>query len=1047
MKTKQFSKQILSVLLCIAMLMSYVPMTAVAAEGDPVAKVGDTEYTDISEAIDNWTSGTTLTLLADVTAPNFIGISDSRTIDLNGHSYMYSNSIFGIKSGGTLTIKDSSDEENGAVSYTYNKVNSRPIDIHAGGTLILEGGRITTDNSGNPAVYCYSNGSTLTMTGGTIENTAAYDAVTVSYGSTAEISGGTIKSGSIGIGYLKGGTLTIGGSTKIEADYSIWYGESCEDVTGKIDLSQAASADGWTIKNGCYGFSLTAGEYLILPEELELQVDTVKVDTLEYGYTATISHPHSGGTATCGAQAICDICSKPYGTTPVHSFDETGKCSGCGQQATISVTDGTNTYYALDAASLNTAVTDLLNTGERTFTVNLPAIAEPKLFTAIRRALIDTEGVEDGSVNLALAGVTAIPDHDEMDPSTAIFGAYFGNEIECVTQLVSISLPDVLTIGDNAFDWCENLVSLTAPKVQTVGDWAFAYTAITELELPEATTLGWGAFDPCEDLISVKLPKAVSLGQQAFDNCNSLTYVELTAVDGITFSNNVFDSTANIDLVLNCSKAGEITDGVTWKGYTFKSITINHIVEYTANNDGTTHKKGCRCGAVLENATEPHTTIEEATCTTKAVCQYCGEYGTEPKGHSTTATDDKAATCAVPAYCSVCQQYYGEKLTHNYTYTANDETDTITESCDQGCGHSATIKIMAPSNAVYDGNEKGVTVTGDIIAEHTLTYNVEGTPVNAGTYTATLAVGGKSVSVEFTIAKANPEYTVPAGLTATYGDTLADVTLPAGWTWKEEGTTSVGNAGTRTFKALYNPDSNNYNTVEAAVTIEVAKADIDFDTLTDPEFAEGLVYNGTAQALVTETGYVEGGTIVYSLSPDGEYTTTIPVATEAGTYVVYWGIKGDENHNDYITPGATYTTVYITDATDPTGEILIKENSWKKFLNWISFGLFCKDNVDVIVTADGTGSAVAKVEYLFSTTALNEDNLPADGWKTIAGNDGTYTFAITAQNKGAVYVKITDAYGNVAVINSDGIVVYADSKAIDTEVHTTYPKQRAIGWG
>lgn len=126
------------------------------------------------------------------------------------------------------------------------------------------------------------------------------------------------------------------------------------------------------------------------------------------------------------------------------------------------------------------------------------------------------------------------------------------------------------------------------------------------------------------------------------------------------------------------------------------------------------------------------------------------------------------------------------------------------------------------------------------------------------------------------------------------------------------------NTGTRTFKALYNPDSNNYNTAEADVTIEVAKAEIDGSTLINPEFAEGLIYNGTAQALVTNSGSIDGGYIVFSLNPDGEYTTEIPVATEAGEYVVFYRIEGDENH--YWEGSSAYETVTIAakDASDAT---------------------------------------------------------------------------------------------------------------------------------
>ena len=286
---------------------------------------------------------------------------------------------------------------------------------------------------------------------------------------------------------------------------------------------------------------------------------------------------------------------------------------------------------------------------------------------------------------------------------------------------------------------------------------------------------------------------------------------------------------------------------------------------------------------------------------------------------------DGTATCEHGKVCSVCGEYYGETLEHSYSYTANDDNNTITAACVNGCGHSQTIELKAPENAIYNGNKIEATVTGADGITYSLTYNAD--PVNAGTYTATLTVGDKSVSVDFSIAKATPTYEVPTGLTATYGDTLAKVELPTGWAWKDAESTSVGNAGTRTFKALYNPDSNNYNTVEADITVEVAKALIDIytDNLINPEFADGLVYDGTEKALVTAHGSVEGGTIVFSLVPKGEYTTTIPVATEAGEYVVYYLIRGDENHQDLGAPGEAYCTVTIaakpvTDATVTLGE-------------------------------------------------------------------------------------------------------------------------------
>ena len=276
---------------------------------------------------------------------------------------------------------------------------------------------------------------------------------------------------------------------------------------------------------------------------------------------------------------------------------------------------------------------------------------------------------------------------------------------------------------------------------------------------------------------------------------------------------------------------------------------------------------------------------------------------------------DGTATCEHGKVCSVCGEYYGETLEHSYSYTANDDTNTITAACVNGCGHSQTIELKAPENAIYNGNKIEATVTGADGITYSLTYNAD--PVNAGTYTATLTVGDKSVSVDFTIAKATPTYEVPTGLTATYGDTLAKVELPTGWAWNDAETTSVGNAGTNTFTAIFIPtDTVNYVTIEAEVTLEVAKAEINIDDLVNPEFAANLVYDGTEKALVTAHGSVPGGTILYSLTYDGEYTSTIPVATEAGRYGVYWLIQGDENHEDILSPGWTQVIIAAKPGSD-----------------------------------------------------------------------------------------------------------------------------------
>jgi len=493
---------------------------------------------------------------------------------------------------------------------------------------------------------------------------------------------------------------------------------------------------------------------------------------------------------------------------------------------------------------------------------------------------------------------------------------------------------------------------------------------------------------------------------------------------------------------------GWYADSAYTQGFDFKNVDIlsdttvyakwkEHIHDYTyaVNTENAAQLiESCTCGhsetATLENDTSVATVYTGSAITPLKVTYSNGWVGSK-NAEISYSNNTNVGTASGSVTIG------GATATKSFAITKKSAVALATPTAQNSITYGAKLSEVGLTAgwAWTDGNVFPTVNNSGYTAYYTPAdvTNLDWTAVDGWNASA----GRVERTVAVTVNKSIPAYTEPTAITATYGDTLADVELPAGWTWKDAGTTSVGNAGTRTFKALYNPDSNNYITAEADIMLEVTKA---APEVTAPTAKTGLEYSGSAMELIND-GAVNGGEIRYKLGELGTYGTAIPFATNAGTYTVYWKVVGDSNHKDTAEQSITVT---VADATDPTGEILIKDNSWKKFLNWISFGLFCKENVDVIVTADGTGSAVDKVEYLFSATALNGENLPADGWKTAEGNNGTYTFAITAQNKGAVYVKITDAYGNVAVINSDGIVVYTDSSVTMDTVYFTYQSNEDV---
>ena len=111
-------------------------------------------------------------------------------------------------------------------------------------------------------------------------------------------------------------------------------------------------------------------------------------------------------------------------------------------------------------------------------------------------------------------------------------------------------------------------------------------------------------------------------------------------------------------------------------------------------------------------------------------------------------------------------------------------------------------------------------------------------------------------------------------------------------------------------------------------------------------------------------------------------------------------------------------TAQWRDIAAPTGEIKIAENGWKSFFNTITFDLFFKDAQTVTVTAADNSSEAVKIEYLLSDKALTESELAGMTFTAYSA-----PFSINADNEYVIYAKLTDTSGNVAYINTNGIVL------------------------
>mgnify|MGYP003303871102 CR=1 FL=1 len=107
----------------------------------------------------------------------------------------------------------------------------------------------------------------------------------------------------------------------------------------------------------------------------------------------------------------------------------------------------------------------------------------------------------------------------------------------------------------------------------------------------------------------------------------------------------------------------------------------------------------------------------------------------------------------------ICEICGGLTHIHSFTYTANGNVITATcSNADGNCTNTngGTLTISAPAELYTDGTISREAVIDDQLvesADYTVTYSTaDGTaPKTAGTYTASVTVGGATASVEFTL--------------------------------------------------------------------------------------------------------------------------------------------------------------------------------------------------------------------------------------------------------------------------------------------------------
>lgn len=201
-----------------------------------------------------------------------------------------------------------------------------------------------------------------------------------------------------------------------------------------------------------------------------------------------------------------------------------------------------------------------------------------------------------------------------------------------------------------------------------------------------------------------------------------------------------------------------------------------------------------------------------------------------------------------------------------------------------------------------------------------------GAPSAAGTYrvTAHLAEDNEyasavSVPLEFTIAKAVPSYTVPAGLVIEQGKAISSIMLPEGFAW-EDGTETADTLGSQEFAAVFTPeDTDNYQTVSVKITVQVISA--------APSQNQAPVITAEDKTLTAGTVFDPKKDVTAADAEDGDLTDRIEViyntvdTSKAGIYEVTYRVTDSQGVSSEKTIKVTVTEKTVSQTPDKDGQM------------------------------------------------------------------------------------------------------------------------------
>ena len=200
-------KKVLATILALVMALSVT--TAAWADEAKVAKIGDTEYATLQEAVNAATAGQTIVLQDNVTLTASLIVAGDKTVTLDLNSCKITADMNGphmICNAGNLTITDSSENKTGEIAKIGAETNFGYV-IENHGTMTLDRCKISSTSVKSSAIengwYTASENTAGTSCIMTIQNAEVV---------SVNAAGGlyTVKNDDYGVMVINGGVFTNG---------------------------------------------------------------------------------------------------------------------------------------------------------------------------------------------------------------------------------------------------------------------------------------------------------------------------------------------------------------------------------------------------------------------------------------------------------------------------------------------------------------------------------------------------------------------------------------------------------------------------------------------------------------------------------------------------------------------------------------------------------------------------------------------------------------------------------------------------------------------